>query len=89
MTRGAKGRGLRGVVRHLIRRCRAFLRTIPLLLFSPAQPEDLDTNQEDHVADEWRYLCMTRPIAPVRPPERKDRVFVNDPLDMMKKKGRG
>ena len=69
--------------------CRAFLRTIPLLLFSPAQPEDLDTNQEDHVADEWRYLCMTRPIAPVRPPERKDRVFVNDPLDMMKKKGRG
>ena len=29
-------------------------------------PEDLDTRQEDHVADESRYFCMSRPIAPPR-----------------------
>ena len=26
--------------------------------------EDVDTEQEDHAADEWRYACMSRPIAP-------------------------
>ena len=44
--------------------CRAFLRTVPLLVYDPLRPEDLDTAGEDHVADEWRYLCMTRPITP-------------------------
>ncbi len=44
--------------------CAAFLRTVPLLRFSAARPEDVDTEQEDHVADEWRYACMSRPIAP-------------------------
>ena len=46
--------------------CRAFIRTVPLLLFSETVPEDLDTSQEDHVADESRYFCMSRPIRPVR-----------------------
>ena len=44
--------------------CAAFLRTIPQLVYDPLRPEDLDTTQEDHVADEWRYLCMARPIVP-------------------------
>lgn len=44
--------------------CAAFLRTVPALEFSRMRPEDLDTEQEDHVADEWRYACMSRPIAP-------------------------
>ncbi len=30
------------------------------------EPEDLDTRQEDDVADESRYFCMSRPIAPPR-----------------------
>ena len=38
--------------------CRAFRRTVPGLLFSETEPEDLDTRMEDHVADESRYLCM-------------------------------
>ena len=44
--------------------CAAFLRTVPLLRFSAVRPEDVDTEQEDHAADEWRYACMSRPIAP-------------------------
>ena len=47
--------------------CAAFLRTIPLLQFSKTAPEDLDTSQEDHAADEWRYACMSRPVPPLRP----------------------
>ena len=45
--------------------CKAFLRTIPLLVYDEHKPEDLDTEMEDHVADEWRYMCMARPIRPV------------------------
>lgn len=39
-------------------RCEHFIRTIPTLVHSESKPEDLDTEGEDHVADEWRYACM-------------------------------
>jgi hypothetical protein len=41
--------------------CRDFLRTVPALQHDPDRPEDLDTAGEDHVADEARYACMSRP----------------------------
>ena len=44
--------------------CAAFLRTIPLMMYDEHKPEDLDTSLEDHAADEWRYMCMARPITP-------------------------
>lgn len=44
--------------------CKAFIRTMPMLTYSDIKPEDLDTSQEDHVADEVRYMCMLNPIAP-------------------------
>ncbi len=44
--------------------CKHFIRTIPLLQFSERDPEDLDTEGEDHIADEWRYACMSRPLKP-------------------------
>ena len=59
--------------------CKAFIRTVPLLVYSKTAPEDLDTTQEDHVADEWRYMCMARPITPVVPEEKAP--LLNDPLD--------
>lgn len=59
--------------------CKAFIRTIPLLQFDRRRPEDLDTEGEDHVADEWRYLCMSRPIKPILP--RAKPVIYADPLD--------
>ena len=49
--------------------CRAFLRTVPLMRFDRNVPEDLDTELEDHVCDEWRYACMSRPVTPLRETE--------------------
>lgn len=59
--------------------CNAFIRTIPLMMYSQTKPEDLDTNMEDHVADEVRYMCMSRPIKPVV--ERKTELVYGDPLN--------
>lgn len=64
--------------------CKAFIRTIPLLCFSETNPEDLDTDEEDHVADEVRYFCMMRPIKPRMSVESKIPYF--DPLDQYKKR---
>jgi hypothetical protein len=50
---------------YVFRGCKAFIRTIPLLQYDEHKPEDLDTDGEDHVADEVRYFCMSRPIKPV------------------------
>ena len=49
---------------YVFSNCKAFIRTIPLLLYDDHKVEDLDTDGEDHVADEARYFCMSRPIKP-------------------------
>ena len=59
--------------------CRAFLRTMPLMMYDPARPEDLDTTLEDHCPDEVRYLCMSQPVAPLRRQDKPALVF--DPLE--------
>ncbi len=59
--------------------CKAFIRTIPTLIYDEHQPEDLDTKGEDHVADEVRYMCMLNPITPRLPAEPKPVAY--DPLD--------
>jgi len=41
------------------------IRTIPALQHDPARPEDVNTESEDHAADEWRYACMSRPFVRV------------------------
>lgn len=41
--------------------CVDSIRTIPALQHDQAKPEDLDSDMEDHAADEWRYGCMSRP----------------------------
>lgn len=41
--------------------CKDSIRTIPVLQHDPDRPEDLDTDAEDHCADDWRYACMGRP----------------------------
>ena len=63
---------------YVFSNCKAFIRTVPLMMYHKHRPEDLDTELEDHVADEWRYLCMSRPVAPLRPVAQKD--YVIDPL---------
>lgn len=44
--------------------CVDSIRTIPALQHDPDKPEDLDTDGEDHAADDWRYACMSRPWIP-------------------------
>lgn len=50
--------------------CLASIRTIPVLQHDPDRPEDLDTDMEDHAADDWRYACMSRPWVNELPPVR-------------------
>ena len=64
--------------------CKHFNRCIPVLLYSETHTEDVDTSQEDHNYDAWRYVCMARPISPR---ENARRIMehpdnVDDPLNM-------
>lgn len=65
---------------YVFKGCKAFIRTIPLLMYDDHRPEDLDTDGEDHVADEVRYFCMSRPIKPAVP--MLDDGFSNSPAAM-------
>ncbi len=69
---------------YVFENCKAFLRTIPLMIYDEHKPEDLDTDLEDHVCDEWRYMCMSRPITPLRPVEQK--TYLSDPLNQLRSK---
>ena len=66
---------------YVFSNCKAFIRTIPLLVYDDVKVEDLDTDMEDHVADESRYACMSRPISPRIPPEEEK--IEDDPLNMV------
>jgi hypothetical protein len=44
--------------------CHDTIRTLPALQHDAARPEDVDTNGEDHAADDVRYACMSRPWVP-------------------------
>jgi hypothetical protein len=45
----------------LLECCEDSIRTIPTLQHDEDKAEDLDTEGEDHAADEWRYGLMSRP----------------------------
>ena len=49
---------------YVFKNCRAFIRTLPLLQYDGSMGEDLDSDGEDHIADETRYFLMSRPIKP-------------------------
>ena len=65
--------------------CKAFIRTVPLLMYAKTKPEDVDTEMEDHVADEWRYFCMSRPVKPIL--EQKRAPSWGDPLNQITRNG--
>lgn len=58
--------------------CKNFIRTIPALVYSESDVEDVDTTCEDHIYDEWRYILMRNPVT-----ERQiqERMKVYSPLD--------
>jgi hypothetical protein len=52
--------------------CHAILRTLPMMQHSDINPEDLDTDAEDHAVDEVRYACMSRPFRQHSTPDAED-----------------
>ncbi len=42
--------------------CRNLIRTLPILPLDDTNPEDINTNVEDHAYDALRYGCMSRPM---------------------------
>lgn len=47
--------------------CKHFIRTVPALVYDETDVEDINTEGEDHIYDQCRYVCMANPIAaPVR-----------------------
>ena len=68
---------------YIFEGCKGFIRTIPQMMYDEHKVEDLDTSMEDHIADEVRYFCMSRPVKPIMPVVKK--TYLNDPLNMFKK----
>lgn len=48
-------------------KCKDSIRTIPNLVHDETKVEDLNSDGEDHAADEWRYAVMSRPEGTPRP----------------------
>lgn len=53
---------------YVLENCRDFIRTVPSLARDSRDPDDVDTEAEDHIADEVRYRCLaTRREATANP----------------------
>ena len=64
---------------YIFSTCKHFIRTIPSLVYSEADVEDIDTTQEDHIYDEVRYIAMANPI---NPPKRESPIKIYNPLEV-------
>ncbi len=69
---------------YVFNNCKAFIRTMPLMMFSETHPEDLDTKLEDHCPDEVRYMCMSQPVSPIMHEDPKP--IISDPLNQFSEK---
>jgi hypothetical protein len=67
--------------------CPHTIRTLPSLVYSEIDVEDVDSSQEDHLYDVLRYLCMRRKITPKPVEEKKYDPF--DPLEQRRPRGYG
>lgn len=64
---------------YVFNTCRHFIRTVPNLVYDEKDVEDIDTDGEDHIYDELRYVCMENPIAPRE--KKAPPLLVYNPLD--------
>lgn len=67
---------------YVFTNCKEFIRTIPTLQYSEKIPEDLETKQEDHIADEWRYMMQKYVITPYLEEAKPQPAWGVDPLNM-------
>ena len=63
---------------YIFSTCKHFIRTFPELIYDETDVEDIDTDGEDHIYDECRYVCMVHPI---NPPKREVKIKPYNPLD--------
>ena len=64
---------------YVFETCKHFIRTVPNLVYDESDVEDIDTDGEDHIYDELRYVCMENPIAPRKREPVKPKPY--NPLD--------
>lgn len=64
---------------YVFNTCRHFIRTVPNLVYDEKDVEDINTDGEDHIYDELRYVCMENPIAPRK--KKAPPLVVYNPLD--------
>lgn len=64
---------------YIFNTCKAFIRTVPALIYSTYDVEDVETSGEDHVYDESRYMLMVNPIE--TDVEKKPSGYGYNPLD--------
>lgn len=62
--------------------CVNFIRTIPTLNHDIKHVEDVDTEQEDHIYDECRYVLMANPISPRENVLAREDRYGDDPLSL-------
>ena len=65
--------------------CKEFIRTIPLLMYDDKKVEDIDTELEDHIYDEWRYVMMEYTLNPEQIDKTKKAIGTDgkfDPLQL-------
>ena len=76
---------------YCFKSCKQFIRTIPLLIYDERHVEDIDTELEDHIYDETRYVFMDHPLNPRKNIKRymvSDPLPPDDPLNIIKPVGR-
>lgn len=52
---------------YFVECCEDSIRTLPVIQHDEGNPEDVDTDAEDHACDDIRYACMSRPYIPRTP----------------------
>lgn len=62
--------------------CKDTIRTLPLLQHDEHMVDDIDSDGEDHIADEIRYMCQARPVAPLIESPTYQPMYGADPLNM-------
>lgn len=69
---------------YIFKTCKHFIRTIPALVYDDTKVEDIDTDMEDHIYDECRYVLMEHPLNPRKNVQQPQPQY--DPLDLQQKK---
>lgn len=65
---------------YVVETCVNMIRTLPMLIYSERDAEDVDTRQEDHLYDALRYAIMENALsAPIAEPKRRPG---DDPLGL-------